>query len=365
MSSAENLSDRVNLIAVGIENYLHLERLTGPAADVQRIKKLLSDDQNTSTIPHQRAMYLYNTDSATLRERITEYALGRSADNDILMLYFSGHATRIGNYDLGMCTVDTSILPTAGTIPPLSIVRFSDIVETLASVKVDPVIIIDACYSGAAGRSIQTVYEELKRQIQGSTGSTYALLCSSRSTEESHSLFSGGIFSEALFRAATAVSPAEDDRRKPWLSLQDLYPAIRKELELSESSNPQVFLGATLPAFPFVRNARYQPRTERFHPSHIPTLLAFWNDGSPIEIETSELIMYGSTTYTTNKKLGYSPAWALIEEQGTKVKLTQRGIDFIHGLFRIPLVIVRDEISGTWHAAPEAKFANFNEIGAP
>jgi hypothetical protein len=365
MSSAASFSDRVNLIAVGIENYLHLERLVGPAADVQRMKKLLSDNEDTSAIPPHRAAYLYNLDSATLRARITEYALGRSADNDILLLYFSGHATRVGNSDLGLCTVDTAILPTIGTIPPLCIVRFSDIVETLASVKVDPVIIIDACYSGAAGRSIQTVYEELKRHIQASTGSTYALLCSSRPMEESHSLFSGGIFSEVLFRTATAGSLAEDDRRKPWLSLQDLYPAIRKELELNDSSNPQIFLGATLPAFPFVRNVRFQPRSERFHPSHKSTLLALWNDVSPVGIETNKFIAYGSTAYTTNKKLGYSPAWALIEEQGTIVKLTQRGIDFIKDLVRIPLVIVKDEITGEWRAAPGGQSASFSEIRAP
>ena len=365
MSDNSNIGDRVRLIAVGIENYRHLGRLPGPASDVQRIKRLLSDDEDTAVMSPDRATYLYDIDSATLRKTLTDFALGRSAENDILVLYFSGHATRIGNSDLGLCTIDSIVHPAVGTIPPLSLVRFTDIVETLAAVSVDPVIIIDACYSGTAGRSIQIVYEELKRQIQAATGSNYALLCSSRSDEASDTLFSGGVFSEVLFSTAKAGSTLEDHRRSPWLGLQDLYPAIRRELELRDSSKPQMFIGATLPRFPFVRNVRYEPRTERFHPSHKRTLQVLWNRGSPIEIETSRLIGYGSTTYTTNKKLGYSPAWALLKEEGTRVLLTKRGIDFIEGRIEIPLIIIKNELTGEWNAAPDSKFAAFDEIRAP
>ncbi len=82
-------------------------------------------------------------------------------------------------------------------------------------------------------------------------------------------------------------------------------------------------------------------------------------------METSELIAFGSTAYTTNKKLSYSPAWALIKERGTKVELTQRGIDFVRGLIEIPLAIVRDELSGEWHSAPGARLVPFRAIGAP
>jgi hypothetical protein len=365
MDSGLQLLDRVSLIAIGVENYLHLEPLPGPGNDIRRLKKLLIDDPTTAVIPQQRSTFLENPDSASVRKCILEYVLARSAPNDILVLYFSGHAARVGNNDLGLCTTDTYFHRGFGHVPPLGVVRFGDIIETVASSKVDPVIILDACYSGTAIASVQQIYDQLKRQVQAEVASNYALLCSSRSTEESTTLFEGGVFSETLFRAAKTSIEAAENRRKPWLSLQDLYSAIRKDLEKNQSSNPLLFVGSSLPAFPFVKNPNFEPRSERFTPSHKASLEVFWNNGHPIDFETNELMRHGPTVYTTHAKLCYAPAWALLEQTGKTKRLSARGREFIHGRLKIPLVIVKDELTQEWNAAPGSIEVAIDDIGAP
>ncbi len=105
---------------------------------------------------------------------------------NILILYFSGHGALVGNHDLGLCFRDTRLHPEHSSAPSLSVVKFKDIIETLSLVQVDPVIIIDACFSGQAGVTIENVYNQMKRDIQAETGSNYALFCSSGKTEASY-----------------------------------------------------------------------------------------------------------------------------------------------------------------------------------
>ena len=107
-----NLTDRVTVIAIGINGYEYLPPLQGPESDVSSLKELMAAQTSTAVIPEQRFKTLVDVDSASLRTALTDYAIGRSAPPDIFF-FFSGHATPIDQNDLGLCTIDTQIHPEA------------------------------------------------------------------------------------------------------------------------------------------------------------------------------------------------------------------------------------------------------------
>ncbi len=359
-----SLTERVTVIAVGINRYKYLDALQGPESDVSSLKELMAAQTNTAVIPEHRFKTLVNVDSASLRTALTDYAIGRSAPHDILFFYFSGHATPIDQNDLGLCTIDTQIHPDFCVPIATNLVRFRDIIETLAAVKVDPMIVIDACYSGRAMEGIQQVYGSLKRTVQGETGSTYALLCSSTRLEEAPDSRTGGPFSSLLTRLARAGLGDPSHKQKQRLTIKDLYPQMRKAEEAELGTTSQLIVGETFPDFEFVRNCQYVPRTESLTRAHKEALLVFWNSGNPTHVTVKELQSHGSSVHTTHKKLSYKPAWALIENAGSRnsVHLTLRGEEFMRGELKIPYEIERDPISEEWHAAKDTQFVSFEKL---
>jgi len=145
---------RVNIIAVGVENYQHMRPLFGPSSDLDNIRRVLVSSSDTALFNERQFVELRNPTSDELRSHIGTYILGRSAPGDILVFYFSGHGVSVGSTDFGFCTVDTLIHPGPNTVLPLTVVTFSDLLETLSVMGVIPVFIIDACYSGTVGNAV-------------------------------------------------------------------------------------------------------------------------------------------------------------------------------------------------------------------
>ena len=358
-------NDRVTIIAVGVVDYKHMQPLKGPIKDVEKLRNMLTENSDTAPYKKERFIELIDPDSAQLRKAIIDYAMGRSAKNDILLFYFSGHGLPIGNFDLGFCTTDTQVHPTFKIPIPLNLVRFRDIVETLAAVQVDPVFIIDACFSGQAGEMINIVYSELKRTIQADTGSSYALLCSSAKNEETPDHYSGGQFSELLISVAKKGIGAAQ-MRKSELSLNDLYPKLKEEVERTIEIGTKLFIGDTLPDFGFVRNTQYKPRTESLGP-HKNTLLTLWNNGSPKVFSINELQKKGSTIHTTYSKLDYKPGWGLLDKvgsnkRGKQIQLNPLGCAFMRNEIELPYNIQKCPNSEEWKAAPRTRMVKFKDI---
>lgn len=344
-------TDRVSIIAVGVGNYRYMSTLLGPPKDVEKIKKLLCDDNETALYPKGRFDPLINPESEQLRKKLVEYAKERSAPNDILIFYFSGHGVIIGNEDLGLCTVDTDIHPQFSIPIPFNLIRFSDIIETLSAVKVYPVIIIDACFSGQAGKKIILLDNLLKRKIQAETGSAYALLCSSKRIEPSIDNKEGGLFSKILVDIANIGNSDKNYRSKRELSLKDLFPYIRERIEKDNMEIvPQLFLGDTLLDFGFVRNKGYKPMVINIVRGQVAVLKELWDNGKPRILSVDHFQKIGSTAHTTYLKLSYKPAWGLIEKVDNKRrKLSDRGIQFMEGKLKIPKSIIKQD-NGEWVA---------------
>jgi hypothetical protein len=359
------LTERVDIVAVGINDYDHLPKLSGPSNDVKRIKDLLIENPGTALFSDTQFQGVIDITAQEFRNILLDYAMNRAALNDILIMYFAGHGAPVGNYDFGLCFKDTRLHSDYSTAPSLSVVKFKDIVETLSLFHVDPVIVIDACYSGQTGTRIETTINQMKRDIQAETGSNYALLCSSSKTEVSYESADGGLFSKTLVDIATeGMGHTATDRGKECVTLTELYPAIAQRLEQeSFDIKPTLHIGGTLPNFGFVKNTQYNPVVYTFNLGFKRILNIFWNNGNHREYTTEELRLKGGTEQTTYSKLSYLPAWGLIEKPGRgRGRLTQRGIEFIEGRIKIPYEIRKTSEQGRYVALEGTRQVSFSDF---
>lgn len=359
------LTERVDIVAVGINDYDHLPKLSGPSNDVKRIKDLLVEDPGTALFSDAQFQEAIDITAQEFRNILLEYAMNRDALNDILILYFAGHGSPVGNYDFGLCFKDTRLHPEYSTAPSLSVVKFKDIVETLSLVHVDPVIVIDACYSGQTGARIDTTIDQMKRDIQAETGSNYALLCSSSKTEVSYESADGGLFSKTLVDIASdGMGHNATDRSKECVTLTELYSVIAQRLEqASFDIKPTLHIGGTLPNFGFIKNTQYNPVVYTFNLGFKRILNIFWNDGNHRECTTEELRLKGCTEQTTYSKLSYLPGWGLIEKSARgRGRLTERGIDFIEGRIEIPYEIRKTPERGKYVALDGTRQVSFSDF---
>jgi hypothetical protein len=349
----ENLISRVTIIAVGNDNYQdqHFQRLYGVKNDLDNIKYLFINNK-TAIFKDKQYIELFNCDSNSLRKAINDYILSRSADNDILIFYFSGHGVAIGRNDFGFCTTDTIIHLIANVVLPSSVFTFSELLNSLYISNIVPIIIIDACYSGAAGKNLIISPIEaiatMRDQLHNLSASSFALLCSCSDNQQSLETINGGIFSTNLIKISTEGIFPKD---KYYLSLLDFFQELIHDVyNSSYDAFPRLFIGATLPVFPICKNPSYSPQTYALVKHLVDVLLALWNGGENRYLTPKEIDeICGKGAYGNHNKLSLSP-WSLVEDvpNSKKRTLSKRGIDFINGTISIPQKIIQDPKTGIW-----------------
>jgi len=355
-------------MAVGINTYQdpHLPNLRGPHKDVEKIKNILTKQKKTAVYNSRQFIELRDPTSNEFKEKINKYVLDRSADGDILILYFSGHGVAIGRDDFGFCTSDTIIHPISMIALPFSVVKFSEILQSLNTVSVIPIIIIDACYSGIAGKRLTIPPIEAISTIQNQThtvaASSYALLCACSELEPTIDTPDGGIFSTQLVNILTEGLDKEE-LYNPVLTLHDVFNKLgEKVLSNNTDAVPRMFLGSTLPKFPLSLNSKYKIESITLSPFYVSILEALWNDGkerflSPDEISS----LCGKGAYGNHSKLTLEP-WQLVEAipNTKKHKLTKRGKDFMQNKIKIPRKIIRDPKNKKWSAKKDTEKIDYS-----
>lgn len=350
---------RVTILAVGVWQYQHLDRLTGPERDLKNIKDILIDDPDIAIFEKRQYHELSNPTSEKLRQTINQYVIDRGADNDILLFYFSGHGAPIGTNDFAFCTVDTNFLTEEKSILPMTAVSFTEILKTLWIKKIYPVFIIDACFSGTAGGALITtmnqLLDELKGEIQRKYASDYALFCSTPNNEQikDNPDGDGGLISTALVKLAQGGINSRDKRSKT-IPLSKLFPVLRQNTEVNNfGAVPILLLGSTLPDFSFFNNTYFRPLEYRLQPHLVAVLEVLWNDGNPLELRPGEIAdatgLKGA--YGNHRKLSFEP-WNLVETIAGKRRLNQRGIAFMQGNLQIPRDVVKDLDRNVYVARP-------------
>ena len=343
---------RVTIIAVGVSNYedANLKNLRGAENDVALLKMLLVESKQTAIYDSSQFIEISNPKINELRDIVTEYALDRFVRGDILLFYFSGHGVPIGRDEFGFCARDTKIHPNSGKPLPLTVLKFRDLVRTFHIANVTPVIIIDACYSGAAIRALPPVdvVTSMRHQIYSLVASKFALLFSCADDKEVEDTSYSGVFCHYLFNVAndgilgTKLKPS-----RPSLGLRDIYPNLDARISsYSGSFSPRIYLGPTLPDFPFVKNTKYRPNAFSFSKQSGCIVLALWDNGNCQELTIGEIgEICGPGAYGNHRKLSLGP-WQLLEDvpntNPQQRRLTEAGKKFASGALRIPKKIIKD-----------------------
>jgi hypothetical protein len=362
------LISRITILAVGVEKYDHMKRLWGPRKDVEQLRALLTENTQTALVDSVRFRELYDPTVSDLAKAINEYTMERSANGDILIFYFSGHGVPIGRDDFGFCTTDTFIHPVEQAAFPLTVVKYSELIQTIYIAGVVPVIIIDACYSGVAGRSLVIPSIEaiagMQQQLHSRAASKYALLCSCSDDEEALDTPEGGVFSRCLMEVA-AKGIKSSDVKKEHLTLHDIFPMLEESVQSCiVNSTPRLFLGATLPEIPLVMNTQYSPPSYALTGHLLSVIEALWNHGQPRDLTPSLILdMCGNGAYGNHSKLSLEP-WDLVEtvSRPRRRRLTSRGRAFADNQLKVPKAIIKDAKSGKWIPAENAQWVDISSF---
>ena len=344
------LLTRVTILAVGVSQYNtpYFKSLRGPEYDIERFRELLIENPATALFKAPQFFDLINPDSGELRQFLSQYILGRSAESDILIFYFSGHGVPIGRDDFGFCTKDTIIHPLTNLPLSLSVVKFSELLSSISTANVIPVVVIDACYSGMAGRTLRIppldAISSIRDQMHTVAASSFALLCSCSDYQTTIDTPMGGLFSHYLHQVAFEGLPISV-RNKSLLTLRDIFPRLQEKiLNYSGDIVPRLYLGPTLPEFPFVLNTQFSLRQYTLSNSYLRILEELWNEGEDRELSPEQILsLCGKGAYGNHNKLSFAP-WNLVETipGSRRRRLTERGRQFMQNSIAVPKTVVQD-----------------------
>ncbi len=359
----KNIS-RVSVIAVTVSEYISLPKLKGTRHDLRMIGELFSNNMQIS-LYQSRSIYLLNSTVNQFRKTIIEYAMSRSARGDILVFYFSGHGTILGTNEFAFCLKDTSFGIDESKILSLSTVSFREVVQTLSSVDVFPVFIIDACFSGVtAPQGTVSVTGQMGDFLRTYFAGSYALLASTSLETQSFETAFGGFFTRAIHSIALNGLENESGRHMPFLTLETLSAPLQDQLAKDGHPLSRCYIGPDMPSVAIAKNFKFRPDTESFVPYMRRIVEYAWNNGKPRNISNDELLKnVGKGAYANHSKLSYKP-WGLLEdgpENSIRV-LTERGLLFAKGKLKISKLIIRDPVTWEWIPSPDSKMISIQEV---
>lgn len=337
--------------------------LEGASVDVQTMQDMLL--QTTGGIfPTTAVTSLRDPTGEAVRDEIARYLRKRTARGDILVLHFSGHGCILPDGDFGLCMKDSVANLHGNGVIPLTAIRFSDVITSLASADVHPVIMLDACFS-AAQETSQRLIERAHDDIHRHAGRAYALFCACYSNECALDFGpDGGAFTAALRKAVDEGAKELPFRRRRHLGLDHLSPAVLRELEKQGHPLSRLYVGPDLPRFDLVRNTAFRVRQERLGRHHCEVVRHLYNGGVSREVSKQDLgSTLGHTAYCNEKKLMWEP-WRLVcKGSSGKVRaLTSRGAAFARGELEVPEIIELDVDSKSWIAAPNSRMVFIQDV---
>lgn len=359
----QELIPRVTIMAIGVDQYEddNFRNLYGPQEDINNLHELLVDNDDTALYEENQFLPLINPTAEEFRTAINDFIFSRSADNDILIFYFSGHGLSIGRDDFGFCTKDTKIHPGTGKPLPFSTVKYRDLLNSLNLANIIPVVIIDACYSGIAGDAHFIAPIDALANLRDLTHSKYAsnfALLSACSDEyfTEDTPYGGEFSNNLLLTAKQGIETGEVDLSL--LSLQAIYQNLSRKLsEVPFNEKPRLYIGTSLPEFPFVKNTKYTLRTYTLSPTYVNIVKELWNEGKPIDMSPKEIGDHlGYASYCNHNKLSFA-AWSLLDTiPGTRRRqLTEHGRLFMQGQLSVPHKVIYNPAENDYIRADDAR----------
>ncbi len=347
----------VTIMAIGCDHYDYLKPLNNVQTDLSRIKEIFCQSEY-SVYAEKNFQLIYDGTSIDFRKAIQDYVYSRSAEQDILFLFFSGHGTAVGRDDFGFCMRDAFIHPEEGVILPTSIVKLSEIIGSLNIKNISLILFVDACYSGQISKQIAIPFTEITAEMNKSlvaySGSFFGFVTSCSSVEQIGDI---GVLSKGL----KDICDQGTDSNNVYLSLGTL-PETLTEIINNHSrgdTHSRIFIPTgRISTIPLCKNVQYFIPPEpvniySFTKPYLHLLLVLWNNGNSISLNASEILeRTGSqSAYANHNKLSFTP-WDLLKtNRNGKRELSQKGIEFLKGERKIPKII--SENKNTRECNPE------------
>lgn len=360
-ATAQN-KNKITAILVGICEYDHFEKnLPGPEADIGYLSELLTS-RDISIFPNDRISTHKDLKAEEFRQLILKYVRDCSPLGEILILYFSGHGIVTKGNQFGFCFKDTEFDRENQNVLQLSVVTFEDVIRSLETFSIYPIIIIDACFSG-------TAVTELKSRLKFEGSNPIAVISSSSYAATSIDLEDGdgGAFTQTLIEVVMTGIPGTEGSKRPFFTLDNLFDPLRLQLEKRGLPVLQLFKDDSFPEIPIALNQTYKLVPTTFGPQYRGIIELLWNNGSPQELYHMEFGNYlGPGASNNHSKLSRAP-WNLLEDSDQKShrRLNKRGIRFAKGNLKIPFKIIEDYSTSEWIAHPESREILITDIEEP
>jgi formylglycine-generating enzyme required for sulfatase activity len=204
-----------------------LPTLACPEQDVDDLAAVLADVNRGEF----EVLRLKNQASHLVLRKLQQTIKQLQAD-DLLLVYYSGHGKPNKNNILHLTTFDTVISELESTAIPIH--RVYDIIATGKAKKI--IIILDCCYSGAAGQGFRGDINDGLQQLNNSRG-TY-LVTASTELQVAHENTSDGygLFTKHLIAGLT--TGAADKDGDGFISMNELYDYVHDKV-IAENPNQQ------------------------------------------------------------------------------------------------------------------------------
>jgi len=348
----EFIKPPITILAFGCNHYENLGNLKGVQSDINRIRDIFCGDNDYALFDEEDFIELFNASSADLRNEIKKYIINRSAEGDVLIIYFGGHGTAIGRDNFGFCMSDAYVHPEEKFFLPTSVVTIKEIISSLYIKSVFPIFLIDSCYCGQIAKQLKFSFSEMSLEISknlvGTFASDFGFLTVTDAITPTGDDEDGGILSKTLEDICKQGFGEIDSQRK-YITVAKLFKSLIKSIKNNGTQRAKSFFpSGQIADYEIIRNVQYfspEVPENRYSFTSIYKLIldALWNDGNEDELNASEIleITRSQSAYGNHRKLSYTP-WDLIEDNpdSNKRRLTERGKDFIKGEIEIPKVVI-------------------------
>uniref|UniRef100_UPI0040574FC7 caspase, EACC1-associated type n=1 Tax=Candidatus Electronema sp. TaxID=2698783 RepID=UPI0040574FC7 len=254
-----------------------LPALACPEKDVEALSKILASDRGEFDV-----LPLKNEPSYKILREL-QRKVKQTESDDLLLLYYSGHGKPNRSGMLHLTTFDTVIAELETSAIPIS--RVYDILGTGKCKKI--VIILDCCYSGAAGQGFKGAIDDQLQQLNNARG-TY-LVTASTELQVAHESAAEG-FSLFTKHLIIGLETGEADKDGDgWVSMNELYDYVQSKVVTENPAQQPTKHVKEERCGLFITKSGRAPRAERAEKIRLLLLELEKQDGGIAEIKTEVL----------------------------------------------------------------------------
>ena len=205
-----------------------LPTLACPERDVDDLATVLADENRGEFV---EVVKLKNQAHYQVLRKLQQTVKQLQTD-DLLLVYYSGHGKPNKDNTLHLTTVDTVISELEATAIPIH--RVYEIIATGKAKKI--IIILDCCYSGAAGKDLRGDINDQLQQLNNSRG-TYLVTTSTELQVAHENTTDGyGLFTKHLIAGLTTGDADKDG--DGFINMNELYDYVH-DYVTAENPNQQ------------------------------------------------------------------------------------------------------------------------------